>query len=409
MEVKNYKIKDLNPAEYNPRKISREAMSQLKKSLEKFESVEPAVVNINPDRLNVIVGGHQRIKAAKALKWKEFPCVEVNLPIEEEKELNVRLNKNTGEFDFELLETNFDVNDLEEWGFDPDELNFSIDEEVEEVEGEDDIPEVAEDPVSRMGDLWKLGNHVLMCGDSTVQEQVDILMAGNKAAMIFTDPPYKIETKGGRKGSIGKGLAKQGADIDFISNFDPSKFLSILSCEFKKKKFSAYVFCNKDLLPDYLNWAKDVGVSFNLLIWKKPNAIPIGGSHRPDIEYILLFRKSGKWNGNLKNVNYSRCIEAGREKGDHPTIKPISLITNQLLITSDKNDLILDLFGGSGSTLIACEKIKRKCFMMEIDPKYCDLIIKRWEGFTGEEAVHENGKTFTELSQERTAGDDSCD
>ena len=154
---------------------------------------------------------------------------------------------------------------------------------------------------------------------------------------------------------------------------------------------NAYIFCNKDLLPEYLNWCKKNKYSWNVLIWKKPSAIPIGDSHRPDIEYLLLFRKNAIWNNGTK-ANYSRCLEYQRtkkteENGFHPTIKPVELITNELIISSNKDSIVVDLFGGSGSTLMACEETGRKCRMCELDPKYVDVIIKRWEDFTGQKAV----------------------
>jgi len=148
------------------------------------------------------------------------------------------------------------------------------------------------------------------------------------------------------------------------------------------------------LLPDYLVWARDNKISFNVLIWKKPNAIPIGDSHRPDIEYLLLFRKSAIWNNGIKGVNYSRCLEYGREKGLHPTMKPVALLENEIYISSNTQSIVLDFFGGSGSTLIACEKTNRHARLIELDPKYCDVIVKRWEDFTGKKAEL---ITFSEL------------
>ena len=169
---------------------------------------------------------------------------------------------------------------------------------------------------------------------------------------------------------------------------------------FNKNTLNSYIFCNKELLPTYLNWAVENKYSFNVLVWKKPNAIPIGDSHRPDIEYLLLFRRNAIWNNGLKDVNYSRCLEFSREIGLHPTMKPIKLITNELEISSNKNSNILDFFGGSGSTLIACEQLNRTCYMMELDPKYVDVIIKRWQNLTGEQAVHEETKqTFSEVER----------
>ena len=255
---------------------------------------------------------------------------------------------------------------------------------------EDEIPEPPEEPKSKLGDIYQLGNHRLMCGDSTNEEDVAKLMNGVKADMIFTDPPYEIETKGGCKGNVGKALRKQGKNIEFISNFNPINFLKILPTAFNSSKLNAYIFCNKELLPTYLDWAVENNYSYNVLVWKKPNAIPIGDSHRPDIEYLLLFRKNAIWNNGLKNVNYSRCLEFSRETGLHPTMKPVKLITNEMQISSNENSNILDLFGGNGSTLIACEQLNRKCYMMEYLPKYIDIIIQRWENFTGKKAVKLN-------------------
>lgn len=157
MEVKNYKIKDLKPAEYNPRKIDDEMLQQLKTSLANFNCVEPAVININPERFNIIIGGHQRIKAAKSLNWKEFPCVEVNLSLERERELNVRLNKNTGEFDFDLLDEFFEKDDLLDWGFSADDFE----DDVEEVE----LPEMA-------------------CGDKEPYQQMTFTLHDEQALVI---------------------------------------------------------------------------------------------------------------------------------------------------------------------------------------------------------------------------------
>jgi len=241
------------------------------------------------------------------------------------------------------------------------------------------VPEV-EEATTKMGDLILLGDHRLLCGDATISTDVERLMDGQKADMVFTDPPYDIGTDGGWD-------VANRPELEFIANFNPDDFLNVLPLYFEEKKLNSYIFCNKQLLPDYLTWARDSGYSFNVLVWKKPNAIPIGDSHRPDIEYLLLFRKNAIWNNGLSaTVNYSRLIENQRETGLHPTMKPVAIITNQLLISSNKGSIVADPFLGSGSTLIACEKTNRKCYGMEIDPHYCDIIVKRWEDFTGKKA-----------------------
>lgn len=209
-------------------------------------------------------------------------------------------------------------------------------------------------------------------------------MCGEKADMVFTDPPYRMEAEGGSSQPVGRSAAKLGERIKHLCDFDPVAFLNTLPTVFEKSKMNAYIFCNKDLVPDYLNWALDAGYSFNILFWKKPNAIPLGGQHRPDVEYLLLFRKGAIWNNGLKHVNYSRCLEFQRELSkDHPTLKPVDLIVNELLISSNPKGIVTDFFLGSGSTLIASEKCGRKCFGMELDPKYCDVILKRWQDLTG--------------------------
>ena len=267
-------------------------------------------------------------------------------------------------------------------------------------ETEDEVPEHVE-PKAKLGDIYQLGAHRLMCGDSCSIDAVDKLMNGEKADMVFTDPPYNQPELGGKNDYIGKALHKQTKSIAHMIDFDPQGFLNILPTVFEGT-MNAYVFTSKDLLPDYLQWAKSAKYSFNVLVWKKPNAIPIGGSHRPDIEYLLVFRKSGIFNSGIDDVNYSKVIEFKRDSsGLHPTMKPVEIIENQLKIGSKTNSPVIDLFGGSGSTLIACEKTNRKCFMMELDPHYVSVIIERWCKYTGKEAylVESNGnkKAWSEI------------
>jgi site-specific recombinase XerD len=176
---------------------------------------------------------------------------------------------------------------------------------------------------------------------------------------------------------------KLSQSIKDIIDFEPAPFLQSLN-QYFDKGMNAFIFCNKDLVPDYLNWALKEKYAFNILFWKKPNALPLGGQHRPDVEYILYFRKNAIWNNALSDVNYSKCLEFGRDDSTkHPTMKPLDLIINEIKIASNKESIVVDPFGGSGSTLIACEKLKRKCRMIELDPKYCDVIIERWERLTG--------------------------
>lgn len=292
---------------------------------------------------------------------------------------------------FDIADFGFDIEDLPQVTFPTAGQGEGKTETQTEVKEDDFDPDAHYETKVKAGEVWQLGEHRLMCGDSTDADAVAKLMNGERADLVFTDPPYKIESGGGGESDIAKSLTVQKSDIDFISGFDPTDFLKILPSVFDKI-MNAYVFCNKDLLPQYLNWAVENGYGFNVLIWKKPSAIPIKDAHRPDIEYLLFFRKKAIWNHSLEGVNYSRCLEYSRvqrseENGNHPTPKPIALIGNELQISSNKGSIVLDLFGGSGSTMIACEQLGRKCRMMELDPHYCTVIIARWEKLTGQKEI----------------------
>ena len=336
----------------------------------------------------VVIGGNRRLEAQRALKRKEVPIIALpeDTPVDKLRRIALLDNESTGQTDWAKLAKDWSKDEIRAWNIETPKGWFN---EAPGKKAEEDNytePEKLK-PRVKAGEIWQLGEHRLMCGDSTNKDDVARLMNGTVADLVFTDPPYQLETKGGCKGEIGKALEKQGADIEFISDFNPESFLKTLLYVFKKNTINAYIFCNKNLLPNYLNFAVKNKISYNVLVWKKPNAIPIGDSHRPDIEYLVLFRKNAIWNNSLPNVNYSRCLEYSRETGLHPTMKPISLIGNELKISSNENSIVFDFFGGSGSTLIACEQLNRKCYMMELTEHYCDVIINRWETLTGRKAV----------------------
>lgn len=373
MQIVNRKISELIPYVNNARKNDH-AVDAVASSIKNYGFKQPIVI----DSQGEVIAGHTRLKASIKLGLDEVPCIVADdLTPAQVKAYRIADNKvsELSEWDYELLK--LELEDIEGFtGFEVDELEDLFEDEKQAKEESFDLDEALNEvtePITQKGWIYKLGNHRLLCGDSTSEEDVARLMNGQKADMVFTDPPYHLETDGG---------TWKLKEIEFISNFNPSLFLKVLSSVFDKN-INAYVFCNKELLPDYLIWARENKYSFNVLIWKKPNAIPIGDSHRPDIEYLILFRKNAIWNNGLKDVNYSRCLEYGREKGLHPTMKPIELICNEIKISSNKNSIVVDFFGGSGSTLIACEQTNRSCYMMELNEKYCDVIVKRWEDYTG--------------------------
>ena len=392
MKIIKIDIKKINVNPSNPRVCKDDKFTKLVQSIKDF----PEMLDIRPIVVNadmVILGGNMRFKACKEAGLKEVPIIVAdNLTEEQQREFLIKDNTSGGEWDFEMLANEWDVEQLEDWGLDI--PNFDS-QEVLEAEEDDFDGTPPETPITVLGDLYEIGEHRLLCGDSTDSDVVAKLMNGQKADMVFTDPPYNMQMKGGCVGDVAKNMRKVEKDIEFISNFNPAEFLNTLPIVFENKKMNAYIFCNKDLVPNYLNYAIENKYSFNILIWKKPNAIPLGDSHYPDIEYLILFRKSAIWNNGLKDVNYSRCLQFGRETGLHPTMKPIELISNEMKISSNKNSLVFDFFLGSGSTMVASHQLKRKCYGMELDPKYCDVIVKRMIKLDDTLTVKRNGINVT--------------
>jgi DNA modification methylase len=384
-------IKDIKPNPNNPRLVKDDKFKKLVQSIKDF----PQMLDIRPIVVNkdmIVLGGNMRLKACKEAGLKEIPIIKAeDLTEEQQREFIIKDNVGYGEWDWELIANEWDAAQLNDWGLDIPDFKA---EEIEGVEEDNyEIPEELKTGIV-LGDLFEIGEHRLLCGDSTDSDQVSLLMNGHKADMVFTDPPYNINNSGGGTSEMAKQITDLGEEIDFISHFNPTEFLQTLPLVFDKNKINSYIFCNKELLPDYLLWARDSGYSFNVLIWKKPNALPINAAHRPDIEYLLLFRKSAIWNSSLKDVNYSRCLEFGRESGLHPTMKPIELISNEMQISSNENSLVFDFFLGSGSTMVAAHQLKRKCYGMELDPKYCQVIVDRMIKLDPSLEIKLNGKPY---------------
>lgn len=384
----------------NPRDLTGDGFAKAKQSIKDFPEmleVRTLVAVKHEDRF-VVIGGNQRLRAMRDLDHDTAPVMVVDWPVDKINEFIIKDNVEYGVWNFDLLANEWDVQELMDWGL---EVNVDLEDINDITEGltdENEVPEILPNPKSKIGDVWICGNHRLMCGDSTSIDAVEKLMQGEKAIAVLTDPPYNQETEGGSKGKVGEKLRKQSSEIAFMCDFEPEIFLpTVILCQ-EKSKMNATIFCNKDLVPRYLNWGVENGYSFNILVWKKPSAIPLGGSYLPDVEYCLTFRKSAKFNSGLSGVNYSKVLMHKRETGLHPTMKPVEMLENQIKIITDANDLICDFFGGSGSTLIACEKTGRKAYLMELDPKYCDVIIKRWQDFTGKDAILESTQQkFNEL------------
>jgi len=367
------KIDDLIPFEKNPRKITDQQKEDLRKSLEKFDLVEiPAI-----DTDNKIVAGHQRLGILKLL-GKGGETIDVRMPNrkltdEEFKEYNLRSNKNVGGWDYDLL-GDMGENILSEVGFGSDELDmiFGLDEQGDI----DKVPELPEEPKSRMGDIYQLGEHRLMCGDATKKEDVEKLMDGKKADMVFADPPY----------NIGFGYN------EYKDKLNNEKYL--LFC---KKWFDNLSEIKKIIItpgPRNLNIWEQIKKPDDIGIWLKRNTRS-GATvfHLRTSEPILFWGKFKK--RNLDIFEYNMCINNGLRSAQnksgvlksHPPGKPVALLTDIIKSFSERNDVIVDIFGGNGTTLIASERLNRKCYMMEIDIRYCDVIIERWENITNKKAI----------------------
>lgn len=354
MDIKNILVKDLIPYEKNTKKHDDVQINNVAESIKHYGFVQPIVI----DKNNVVVIGHCRLLAAKKLKMAEVPCVCVeDLTEEQVKALRIVDNKsNESPWDFDFLADELADLDLSDFDFD-----FGIDTNAEEETEivEDEAPEVDEEnePITKLGDIWQLGRHRLMCGDSTDKATVELLMNGNKADMVMTDPPYGINAEkmtmgtGKRDFHRGEDWDNERPDISMCFELAP------LVCIWGGNYFA-------DKLPVTNDW----------LIWHKKN----DGLSFSECE--LAWTNFGI---NCRHISH----HWGKEKKQHITMKPLSVIAWAIERAKEKVNVIVDLFGGSGSTLIACEQLDRTCYMMELDPKYCDVIIKRWETLTGEKAV----------------------
>ena len=375
----SYPIVDIIFAEYNPRELTQIQHQDLKDSITRFGLVDPLIVNTHKERKNILVGGHQRLRIVKELGYKDVPCVEVNLTPNKERELNVRLNKNTGQWDWDALANHFDVGELLEWGFSEDDLQFYDPEPLPGLIDDDDVPEV-EEAVTQSGDMWLLGEHRVLCGDATKKEDVERLMDGQKADMVFTDPPYGVDYDGGMKKQ--NKLKNDNLGTEIYSLFMPYAVESL-------KDDGAFYVWYADATATATATADSGLVISAQIIWAKNHAqfmssAKYKGKHEPCF-YAHKKGKTAKWYGENNEVTLWEYDRASKNEY-HPTQKPIALSERANKNSSPKNGIVLDLFLGSGSTLIACEKTNRKCYGMEFDPHYCDVIVKRWEDYTGNKA-----------------------
>ncbi len=398
MNIQKIRIDKLKPATYNPRKDLKPndpEYIKIKNSIENFGYVSPLIINNDM----TVIGGHQRLKVLKELGFTELECIVVDLDKTNEKALNIALNKIQGDWDEEKLEDllqelklqNFDTNLT---GFDFDE----VDEMLKDMNGskEDDFDidsayEEIEEPITKLGDVWILGNHRLMCGDSTIQENIKKLMNNRKSDMVFTDPPYLMNFEGNVHADGSKSFNARYGKIknDNMNREDGDKFILKMFEIIKKYNKGAYYVCFYRLGLDYIFRALDkLNNRYKaLIIWNKGNHTLSNSDYMSKYEPIIYgWFQSHLFYGNRSNFDIWD-IERTKKNELHPTMKPVDLIVEAIKNSSKVEDIILDLFGGSGTTLIAAEQMNRICYMMELDPKYCDVIVKRWETLTNKEAI----------------------
>ena len=406
MELIKKKVSELIPYINNSRTHSEEQITQIVSSIKEFGFTNPILI----DKDNSIIAGHGRLQAVKRLGYEEVPCILISgLTKTQIKALIIADNQLALNAGWDLEKLSVEIEGLEEDKFDLSLLGFEEDflkdllfKENEGLTDDDAAPDAPENPKSKPKDIWLLGSHKLICGDSTKAEDYKLLFKDNLADMIFTDPPYNVDYSGRGKNDLGKIIN---------DNMDENKFVLFLDDVFKLmsdnlKPLSILYVCH----PDSHSKPK---IAFEIafdkyfkksstLIWNKGNAGMGWQDYRSQHEPILYGWKEGKGKHNFYGDRTKTSIwnikRDNTTEYKHPTQKPVELVKEAILNSSKEKDIIFDPFSGSGSTLIACEKLNRICYGIELDTKFVDVIIQRWQQFTGKEAIHEqSGKTYNSI------------
>ena len=385
LEIEYIKIEKLKPYEKNARKHQKEDVETIKASIKEFGMCDP--IGIWGEK-NIIVEGHGRLMALKELGYEEVPCIRLDFLSDEQRRAYALAHNKTAEmsdWDFDLLDSELDnILDIDMTNF-----GFEIEEEEQEVTEDDYEVEIPQEPKSKLGDIYQLGNHRLMCGDSTVLNDVERLMGGCKADMLLTDPPYNVDYEGKTKDKL-------KIKNDKMNNENFRQFLAdaFTNADMVMKPGAVFYIWHAGLEGyNFMGACFDAGWTVRqCLIWNK-NSMAIG---RQDYQWkhepCLYGWKDGAghlWAADRKQttvLNFERPTKSDL----HPTMKPIPLFDYQIKNNTKGGDIILDLFGGSGTTIMACEQNGRCAYTMEYDPKYVDVIIDRWEQFTGKKAVRIN-------------------
>lgn len=410
------KADSLKVSEYNPRKHDEQAKEQLKASIEKYGLVDPLIVNSNQNRKNILVGGHFRLAVAKELGIKDVPVIFLDIAdIEKEKELNLRLNKNVGEWDLELLKE-FDLGVLMEVGFGDEDLSRiwddSLETEDDNFDTEAELEKIEETDI-QLGDLFQLGQHKLLCGDAHDPKNIQRLMDGEKTSFLYCDPIYNLSVsydKGiGGKQHYGGKVDDNKSDTEY-REFLKSGMQSALAVA--NKDFHYFCYCDQKYIGMVQDLYRELGIeNKRVCMWIKNGQNPTPGvafskCYEPAVYGTVGSPYLSKSVQNLNEVmnkeigTGNRLIDdildeldiwlvkrlAGNEY-QHSTSKPPTLHEKAIRRCTKPGDIILDLYGGSGSTLIAAEMLKRKAYLTEIEPRFCQLIVNRYEKISGQKAV----------------------
>ena len=389
-------IKDLKQDKRNYRTHNKKNLDLIKKSVSEVGLGRSVVI----DNENEIVCGNGLVSTLdkntpiKIIETDGSELVvvkrtDLNTNDEKRKQLAIMDNStsDSSEFDLDSLQADFDVEQLQDWGLD---VEFESLEEQEIIE--DEVPEEVETKC-KLGDIWQLGSHRLMCGDSTSITDVEKLMNGAKADMVFTDPPYGVSYKGGLNEKKKKKIKNDSLTENALYEMLYKAFQNIKISTIEKA--GIYIFYATKTTKEFINALYNAGLKQRaIIVWHKTG----GGfgdfmAHYMNAYEPCIYASNGE-SVNWYGANNEKTVwEIDKEKKCelHPTMKPIAVVSRAIKNSSKQGDKILDLFGGSGSTLIACEQLDRKCYMMELDPKYCDVILQRWENLTGKKAELLNG------------------
>lgn len=410
-EYKKAKVSDLIPYARNSRTHSDAQVAKLAASIKEFGFLNPVIV----DGDNGIIAGHGRILAAQKLGLEAVPTIEADHLTEAQRRAYViadnRLALDAG-WDDELLR--IELGDLDAEGFDLSLTGFDLDEianlTAEEIEGltdDDAVPDAPEDPVTVLGDVWLLGRHRLMCGDSTSIDAVEKLMDGKKADIAFTSPPYNADAKAGQGDIFNNKKSIKLYSDGYSDNLESSDYVQFASSvlEMCFAVTDGFIFWNVSYNAksrfEYIEQIKNrLSYLVEQVCWKKSSTIPFKGSLMRDWEPIYIF-STNKQPVAVKEVtsNFWQINNTNSQADNHKACFPVELPVRGINIVAKNTGVVFDPFGGSGSTLIACEKTARDCRMMELDPKYCDVIVKRWQDFTGKDAIYEpTGQTYQEMA-----------